>query len=50
MFAGNFLGDVARRVLLKLAQKGVLFSGLVTDGLKTKDSITATDVVEIERS
>lgn len=49
MLAGNFLGDVGRRVLVKLAEQGVLFNGVVTDQLKTKDSLAAADLGAIEK-
>lgn len=49
MLAGNFLGDVARRVLVKLAEQGILFAGVLTDQLKTKDSLAAADLGAIEK-
>lgn len=49
MFAGNFIGDVARRILLKLAERKALFDGIVTPALRTVDSVTAADLVNIER-
>lgn len=49
MFAGNFIGDVARRVLLKLAEQKALFDGVVTPALRTTGSIAASDLVNIER-
>lgn len=49
MFAGNFFGDVIRRILHKLAVKGALFGGKVTRQLETKDSLVAADCVNIER-
>ena len=49
MFAGNFLGDVGRRIILKLAQEGVLMQGVVTAALQTKDSLKAHHLVDFER-
>lgn len=49
MFAGNFFGDVIRRVLHKIAAKGALFGGKVTSQLTTKDSLAAADCVKIEK-
>jgi len=48
MFAGNFLGDVTRRIFLKLTKQGVLFEGVVMSGLKTKDAFRAANAVQIE--
>ncbi|CAG2183585.1 unnamed protein product, partial [Oppiella nova] len=48
LFGGKFLGDIVRRVLLDLAQNGLLFDGKITDELKTVESITATDLSDIE--
>lgn len=48
MFAGNFLGDVARRIFLRLTKAGLLFEGVVLSGLKTKDAFRAANAVQIE--
>lgn len=45
---GNFIGDVVRRIFLSLAQKGLLFDGGITDGLKTQNSLIASVLVQIE--
>lgn len=49
MFAGNFIGDVARRIILKLAKEGVVLEGRVSPALETKDSLKAHHLVEFER-
>jgi hexokinase len=48
MFSGNFLGDVVRRIFLKLTKKGLLFEGLVKSALLTKDSFKAAHAVQID--
>lgn len=49
MFAGNFLGDVARRLFLQLTTKGLLFDGVVMSGLRTKDAFRAANAVQVEQ-
>ena len=49
MLAGNFLGDIVRRILVNLVTEGLLLSGGVSQRLGSKDSISAADVVAIER-
>lgn len=48
MFGGNFLGDIVRRVLLELAEAKVVFNGIVSEKLRTKDSIISQDISLIE--
>ncbi|CAG2117015.1 unnamed protein product, partial [Medioppia subpectinata] len=46
--SGHYIGDIVRRVLLLLTQKGVLFGGHPSDALKTMDSISSADLSIIE--
>ncbi|KAI1286801.1 Hexokinase HKDC1 [Halotydeus destructor] len=50
LFSGNFLGDVTRRLFLKLTRAGLLFDGVVMSGLTTKDSFAAGNAVQIEEA
>jgi hexokinase len=49
MLAGNFIGEIVRRILVKIAEGKSLFEGKVTDQLKTRDSIIAANLVQIAR-
>ncbi|RWS02215.1 hexokinase-1-like isoform X1 [Dinothrombium tinctorium] len=48
MFSGTFVGDIVRRILLKLTSKGLLFEGKVTEKLKEKTSVTSAQVSLID--
>ena len=47
--AGHYIGDLARAVLLKLTEEGLMFGGKVTEQLKTWKSFTAAHLTNIEK-
>ena len=49
MLAGNFIGDVMRRILVQIVEKGALLEGTVSTELRTSDSISAADLVAFEK-
>jgi len=49
LFAGHYIGDLARLVLLRLTEQGLLFGGHVSEQLKTWKSFTAAHLSNIVR-
>jgi len=49
LFAGHYVGDLIRVVLLDLTETGLLFGGHVSDKLKQWKSVSAGHVSNIER-
>lgn len=47
-FSGKYLGEVARVILVKLAQEGVLFGGKISNKLDTKNEFTTSYISHIE--
>ncbi|RWS20239.1 hexokinase-2-like isoform X3, partial [Leptotrombidium deliense] len=48
LFSGRFAGDLVRRILLHLCEKGLLFGGQVTSLLTQPDSLTSALVSLVE--
>lgn len=48
LYAGKFLGEVVRQIMLKLINKHLLFNGHLTKELEKHNSFTTTDVSYIE--
>ncbi|XP_076012030.1 hexokinase HKDC1-like [Genypterus blacodes] len=48
MISGLYLGELVRLVVLKMAKKGLLFGGHVSEALRTKGKITTTHVAAME--
>ena len=49
LFAGHYVGDLARLVLLDLAENGLIFGGHMTDKLKQWKSVSASHVSNVEK-
>ncbi|XP_068614147.1 hexokinase HKDC1-like [Brachionichthys hirsutus] len=49
MVSGMYLGELVRLVVLKMAKRGLLFDGNVSDALKTKGKITTAQVASMEQ-
>ncbi|KAI3377821.1 hypothetical protein L3Q82_008960 [Scortum barcoo] len=48
MVSGMYLGELVRLVVLKMAKRGLLFDGCVSDALRTKGKITTAHVAAME--
>ncbi|CAG2181858.1 unnamed protein product, partial [Oppiella nova] len=48
LIGGAFIGELVRRSLLSLAESRLFLGGVITDGLKVKDSIKGPDVSSVE--
>ncbi|KAM3926175.1 hexokinase-3 isoform 1-T2 [Leptodactylus fuscus] len=48
MISGMYMGEIVHQILLKLANKGLLFGGITTPQLLAKDAIPTKNVSEIE--
>ncbi|XP_040892463.1 hexokinase HKDC1-like [Toxotes jaculatrix] len=48
MVSGMYLGELVRLVVLKMAKRGLLFDGHVSDALRTKGKITTAHVAAME--
>ncbi|XP_066447431.1 hexokinase-3 [Eleutherodactylus coqui] len=48
MTSGMYMGEIVRQILIKLANKGLLFGGVTTSQLLAKEAIQTKDVSEIE--
>ncbi|XP_072236486.1 hexokinase HKDC1-like [Leuresthes tenuis] len=48
MVSGMYLGELVRLVVLKMAKRGLLFDGFVSDALRTKGKITTAHVAAME--
>lgn len=48
MFAGKFLGELVRNVLVKLIREGLLFDGRASETLLTQQTFTTADVSAFE--
>lgn len=48
MISGMYMGEIVRQILIKLANKGLLFDGITTSQLLAKEAIQTKDVSEIE--
>lgn len=44
-----YLGELVRLVVLKMAKRGLLFDGCVSNALRTKGRITTADVAAMEQ-
>ena len=49
MFSGNFIGEIARRILIKLSKDGLILNGIVTQQLETEGTLKARNLVDFER-
>ncbi|XP_035288556.1 hexokinase-2-like isoform X1 [Anguilla anguilla] len=49
MISGMYLGEVARLVLIKLAQENMLFGGKISDALRTPEKFETRYISEIEK-
>ncbi|XP_056386274.1 hexokinase HKDC1-like isoform X2 [Hyla sarda] len=49
MISGLYMGELVRIILLKMAKKGLLFSGKVSNGLRTKGKIETSHVAAMEK-
>ncbi|XP_028257557.1 putative hexokinase HKDC1 isoform X2 [Parambassis ranga] len=49
MVSGMYLGELVRLVVLKMAKRGLLFDGSVSNALRTKGRITTADVAAMEQ-
>ncbi|KAA0717904.1 putative hexokinase HKDC1 [Triplophysa tibetana] len=50
MISGMYMGELVRLILLKMAKKGLLFNGQVTDDLRTKGKFQTNYICLIEQS
>ncbi|KAM4037049.1 hexokinase-3 [Anomaloglossus baeobatrachus] len=48
MISGLYMGEIVRQIIIKLANKGLLFGGITTPQLLTKEAIQTHDVSDIE--
>ncbi|XP_056425385.1 hexokinase-2-like [Hyla sarda] len=48
MVSGMYMGEIVRQILIKLANKGLLFGGKPTSQLLAKEAIQTKDISEIE--
>ena len=49
MISGMYLGEIVRLVCVDLADKGILFSGSVSEKFRTKGSFQTKFVSDVER-
>jgi hexokinase len=49
LFAGHYVGDLVRLVLLKLAEDGLIFGGKVSEQLRVWGAVTSSHVSDVER-
>ena len=49
MVSGMYLGELVRLVVLKMAKRGKLFDGQVSDALRTTGKITTAHVAAMEQ-
>jgi hexokinase len=49
LYAGHYLGELVRLVLVKLTSAGVLYGGKGSDSLMTRWNLTTSHVTAIER-
>ncbi|XP_055025367.2 hexokinase HKDC1 [Misgurnus anguillicaudatus] len=49
MISGMYMGELVRLILLKMAKKGLLFNGQVTDDLRTKGKFQTSYICLIEQ-
>ncbi|XP_028844788.1 hexokinase HKDC1 [Denticeps clupeoides] len=48
MVSGMYMGELVRLILLKMAKKGLLFGGMVSDALRTKGKLQTKHICSIE--
>ncbi|XP_044136633.1 hexokinase-2-like [Bufo gargarizans] len=48
LISGMYMGEIVRQILIKLANKGILFGGNTTSQLLAKEAIQTKDVSEVE--
>lgn len=48
MVSGMFMGELVRLILLKMAKRGLLFKGRVSDDLRTKGKFQTKHICMIE--
>ncbi|XP_039595457.1 LOW QUALITY PROTEIN: hexokinase HKDC1 [Polypterus senegalus] len=49
MISGLYMGELVRIILVKMAKKGLLFKGRISDSLRTKGKLKTADVSEMEK-
>uniref|UniRef100_A0A8C4RF78 hexokinase n=1 Tax=Erpetoichthys calabaricus TaxID=27687 RepID=A0A8C4RF78_ERPCA len=49
MISGLYMGELVRIILVKMAKKGLLFKGMMSDSLRTKGKLKTADVAEMEK-
>ncbi len=49
MVSGMYMGELVRLILLKMAKKGLLFHGQVSDALRTKGTFQTEHICLIEK-
>ncbi|XP_076141524.1 hexokinase HKDC1 [Alosa pseudoharengus] len=49
MVSGMYMGELVRLILLKMAKKGLLFGGVISDALRTKGKFQTKHVCQIEQ-
>ena len=49
MVSGLYMGELVRLILLKMAKKGLLFGGVISDSLRTKGKFQTKHVCQIEQ-
>ncbi|XP_040293980.1 hexokinase HKDC1-like [Bufo bufo] len=49
MISGLYMGELVRLILLKMAKKGLLFGGKVSNALRTKGKIETSQVASMEK-
>ena len=50
MISGMYMGEIVRRILIKLAEHGTLFNGVVTKALRTPGNFDTAFVSQIEKN
>lgn len=49
MVSGMYMGELVRLILLKMAKKGLLFGGFISDALRTKGKLQTEHICQIEQ-
>lgn len=49
MVSGMYMGELVRLILLKMAKKGLLFGGFISEALRTKGKLQTEHVCQIEQ-
>ncbi|KAL2083244.1 hypothetical protein ACEWY4_021017 [Coilia grayii] len=49
MVSGMYMGELVRLILLKMAKRGLLFGGVVSDALRTKGKFQTKHICQIEQ-